>query len=64
MVISFTQKRNSGKQTGFGGENQEIWLNLTHTRGDIMIQLTTGFASLEISGLEICLWESSADTWP
>jgi len=64
VVISFTQKKNSGKQTGLGDANQETWLNLRYTRRDIMIQLTIGFASLEISRLEIRQWESLADTWP
>ena len=60
--MSFTQMRNSGKQAGLGDGNQETWLNMRYARGD-MIQLGIEFASSEIFGLEICLWESSACTW-
>ena len=61
--MSFTETRNSGKQADLGDGNQETWLNLRYARGD-MIQLGIAFASLEIFGLETCLWESSAYTWP
>ena len=46
-----------------GGWKSRDLVKFEICKGD-MIQLGIAFASLEIVGLETCLWESSAYTWP
>lgn len=59
MVTPFTEMGNSGKKASFGGGNQESCLtrlNLSCTRGEVIIELGIGFLNLEKFELEIQIW--------